>query len=149
MVKYYTKTHSGFIRPIWWLGHMSSGLGNRCRQFGGWSSHFDDQCQGLIVIPQFDWLCDMCGCVMSPILDIYWVELGLINNYKERFSLGRYTDSLVARSLTQPFFNFPLLLCLSNVSNIAWCFALVNIFFDLSCKRFVSSKSLILICLER
>ena len=102
-----------------------------------------------IVMPQFDWLCDMCGCVMSPTLDIYWVELGLINNYKERFSLGRYIDSLVARSLIQPFFNFPLLLCLSNVSNIAWCCTLVNIFFDLSCKRFVSIKSLILICLER
>ena len=25
----------------------------------------------------------MCGCVMSPISSIYWVELSFINNYKE------------------------------------------------------------------
>ena len=25
----------------------------------------------------------MCGCVMSPISGIYWIELGFINNYKE------------------------------------------------------------------
>ena len=59
-----------------------------------------------IVIPQFDWLCDVCGCVMSPTSGIYWVDLGFINNYKESqlwliilrysadvasaFSLGRY-----------------------------------------------------------
>ena len=34
-------------------------------------------------MPQFDWLCDVCGCVMSPISGIYWVELGFINNCKE------------------------------------------------------------------
>ena len=32
---------------------------------------------------QFDWLCDMYRCVMSPTPGIYWVELGLINNYKK------------------------------------------------------------------
>ena len=32
---------------------------------------------------QFDLLCDVCGCVMSPTSGIYWVELGFINNYKE------------------------------------------------------------------
>ena len=37
----------------------------------------------LLVIPQFDWLRDVCGCVMSPILGIYWVDLGFINNYNE------------------------------------------------------------------
>ena len=36
-----------------------------------------------IVMPQFDWLCDVYGYVMSSTLDIYWVELGFINNYKE------------------------------------------------------------------
>ena len=35
------------------------------------------------VMLQFDWLCDVCGCVMSPTSDIYWVDLGFINNYKE------------------------------------------------------------------
>ena len=34
-------------------------------------------------MPQFDWLYDVCRCVMSPTLGIYWVELGFINNYKE------------------------------------------------------------------
>ena len=34
-------------------------------------------------MPQFDWLCDVCGCVMSLTSSIYWVELGFINNYKE------------------------------------------------------------------
>ena len=38
---------------------------------------------GVIVMPQFGWLCDMCGCVMSPTSGIYWVDLGFINNYKE------------------------------------------------------------------
>ena len=37
----------------------------------------------VIVIPQFDWLCDVCGCVMSPTSGTYWVDLGFINNYKE------------------------------------------------------------------
>ena len=37
----------------------------------------------LPVIPQFDWLCDVCGCVMSPTSGIYRVDLGFINNYKE------------------------------------------------------------------
>ena len=32
---------------------------------------------------QFDWLCDVCGCVVSPTSGIYWVDLGFINNYKE------------------------------------------------------------------
>ena len=26
---------------------------------------------------------DVCRCVMSPTSDIYWVDLGFINNYKE------------------------------------------------------------------
>ena len=30
-----------------------------------------------------DWLCDVCGCVMSPTSGIYWVNPGFINNYKE------------------------------------------------------------------
>ena len=34
-------------------------------------------------MPQFDWLCDVYGCVMSLILGIYRVDLGFINNYKE------------------------------------------------------------------
>ena len=38
---------------------------------------------GEIVMPQFDWLCDVCGYVMSPTSGIYWVDLGFINNYKE------------------------------------------------------------------
>ena len=34
-------------------------------------------------MPQFDWLYDVCGCVMSPTSGIYCIELGFINNYKE------------------------------------------------------------------
>ena len=37
----------------------------------------------LIVMPQFDWLCDVCECMMSLTLGIYWIELGFIYNYKE------------------------------------------------------------------
>ena len=67
-----------------------------------------------IIMPQFDWLCDVCGCVMSLILGIYKVDLGFINNYKESqlwlvflkysadmasaFFLGRYTHSLARLS---------------------------------------------------
>ena len=36
-----------------------------------------------VVMSQFDWLCDVCGCVMSSTLSIYWVDLSFINNYKE------------------------------------------------------------------
>ena len=35
------------------------------------------------VMLQFDRLCDVCGCVMSPTSGIYWVDMGFINNYKE------------------------------------------------------------------
>ena len=38
---------------------------------------------GEIVMLQFDWLYDVCGCVMSPTSGIYWIELSFINNYKE------------------------------------------------------------------
>ena len=34
-------------------------------------------------MPQFDWLCDVCECVMSPTSSIYLVDLDFINNYKE------------------------------------------------------------------
>ena len=34
-------------------------------------------------MPQFDWLCDLYECVMSPTSGIYWVDLGFINNYKK------------------------------------------------------------------
>ena len=50
-------------------------------------------------MPQFDWLCDVCGCVMSPISDIYWVEQGFINNYKEpqlRLVLLRYNADVAS-----------------------------------------------------
>ena len=35
------------------------------------------------MMPQFDWLCDVCGYVMSPTSSIYCIDLGFINNYKE------------------------------------------------------------------
>ena len=43
------------------------------------------QIQGsrYIVMSQFDWLCDVCGCVMSPTSSNYWVDLDFINNNKE------------------------------------------------------------------
>ena len=34
-------------------------------------------------MPQFHWLCDVCGYVMSPTSGIYWVDLSFINNYRE------------------------------------------------------------------
>ena len=37
----------------------------------------------VIVMPQFYWLCDVRGCVMSLTSGIYSVDLGFINNYKE------------------------------------------------------------------
>ena len=50
-------------------------------------------------MPQFDKLCDVCGCVMSPTLSIYWIELGFINNYKEsqlRLVLLRYSADIAS-----------------------------------------------------
>ena len=35
------------------------------------------------VMPQFNWLCDLCGYVMSPTSGISWVDLDFINNCKE------------------------------------------------------------------
>ena len=51
-------------------------------------------------MPQYDWLCDVCGYVMSPTSGIYYVDLGFINNFKEsklwlvllRYSLDRYNN---------------------------------------------------------
>ena len=52
-----------------------------------------------ILIPQFDWLCDVCGCVMSPTSGIYWVNLGFINNCKEsqlRLIILRYNTNVAS-----------------------------------------------------
>ena len=35
------------------------------------------------MMPQFDRLCDVCGCMINITSSIYWVELDFINNYKE------------------------------------------------------------------
>ena len=35
------------------------------------------------MMSQFDWLCVLCGYVMSHISSIYRVDMGFINNYKE------------------------------------------------------------------
>ena len=43
--KHFTKIHSDFSHPIWWLGHRSGELGKRCWYFGGWSHHSNYQCQ--------------------------------------------------------------------------------------------------------
>ena len=51
------------------------------------------------VIPQFDWLCDVCECEMSLTSSIYWVELDFINNYKESqlwLVLLRYSADVVS-----------------------------------------------------
>ena len=50
-------------------------------------------------MPQFDWLCDVYGCVMSPTSGIYWVDLDLINNYKESqlwLVLLRYSEDVTS-----------------------------------------------------
>ena len=52
-----------------------------------------------IVISQFDWLCDVCGCVMNLTSDIYWINLSFINNYKEPqlwLILFRYNANVVS-----------------------------------------------------
>ena len=33
------------------------------------------------MIPQFDWVCNVCRCVMSLTSGIYWVDLSFFNNY--------------------------------------------------------------------
>ena len=35
------------------------------------------------MMPQFDWLYDVCRYVTSPTSGIYWVDLDFINNYKK------------------------------------------------------------------
>ena len=50
-------------------------------------------------MPQFDWLYDVCRCVMSPISGIYYVELGFINKYKEPqlwLVLLRYSEDVTS-----------------------------------------------------
>ena len=50
--------------------------------FYSFISKLDEQkTRNVPVMLQFDWLCDVCGCVMSPTSGIYWVNLGFINNY--------------------------------------------------------------------
>ena len=43
-------------------------------------------CELIHVTPYQIWILSksvLCGCVMSPTSDIYWVKLRFINNYKE------------------------------------------------------------------
>ena len=50
-------------------------------------------------MPQFEWLCDVCGCVVSPTSGIYRVELGFINNCKEPqlwLVLLRYSTDVIS-----------------------------------------------------
>ena len=52
-----------------------------------------------VVMPQFDWLCDVYGYVMSLTSSIYWVDLGFINNYKKSqlwLILLRYSVDVVS-----------------------------------------------------
>ena len=79
-------------------------------------------------MPQFDWLCDVCGCVMSPTSGIYWVELGLINNYKELqlwLVLLRYNADVASASpwIVMPQFDWLCEVCgcvMSPTSGIYW-----------------------------
>ena len=51
-------------------------------------------CPVIPMMPQYDWLCDVCEYVLSPTSGIYWVDLDFINNYKEpqlRLVLLRYS----------------------------------------------------------
>ena len=57
-------------------------------------------------MPQFDWLCDVCGYVMSPTSGIYWVDLGFINNYKEPqlwLVLLRYSADVASADVASVF----------------------------------------------
>ena len=79
-----------FINPNDWMSYKLWHLRNQCDIcflffffFLGLPCKF---LQGICfhtVMPQFDWLYDVCGCVMSPTSSIYWVELGFINNCNE------------------------------------------------------------------
>ena len=69
-------------------------------------------------MPQFDWLCDVCGCVMSPTSGIYWVELGFINNCKESqlwLVLLRYIADVASA------FPWVVTYCDAPIWLIVWC----------------------------
>ena len=61
-----------------WLLHVSKP--HTMPQF---SPSFSNVVTSDNVMPKFDWLCDVCGYVMSPTSGSYWVNLGFNNNYKE------------------------------------------------------------------
>ena len=61
---------------------------------------------GQGVMPKFNWLCDVCGCVMSSTSGIYWVELDFIYNCKASqllLVLLRYNTDVASANVTNVF----------------------------------------------
>ena len=83
----------------------------------------------VTVIPQFDWLCDVCGYVMSPTLGIYWVDLGFIKKmlghktlrYKYTATSSRERDELGQELRLQSQFAWTeFAQCLYNLCIVWW-----------------------------
>ena len=70
------------------------------------SGIFSINCINVFVMPQFDWL---CGYVMSPTSDIYWIDLSFINNYKELqlwLVILRYNADIASIALSLGCYSF-------------------------------------------
>ena len=110
----------------------------------------------LFVISQFDWLCDVCGCVMSPTSGIYWVELGFINNYKETqlwLILLRYCYIISCKTLLQIDLKATLKKCiLENFARVKggsflkWCRYFTQVSESRSCEIIKELNTSPIIC---
>ena len=58
-------------------------LNNNTFGRNSWSRHKEKLCFLMNTLKKISRVATVCGCVMSLTLDIYWVELSFINNYKE------------------------------------------------------------------
>ena len=116
---------------------------------------------------QFDWLCDVCGCVMSPTSGIYWVELGFINNYKrpqQWLVLLRYSADVASAFpwvVTLSFFipspcaKGPLAFVQTNrpptkiiLSNKRWLCILIILFYNIILSLFFKINKCLLVCVS-
>ena len=74
----------------------------------------------VTVITQFDWLCDVCGCVMSPTLGIYWVDLGFIKKMLGHKTL-RYKYTATSSRERDELGQEPCLRSQFAWTEFAWC----------------------------
>ena len=93
----------------------------------------------VTVITQFDWLCDVCGYVMSPTLGIYWVDLGFIKKMLGHKTL-RYKYTATSSRERDELGQEPCLRSQFAWTEFAWCLCNLCTFLRLLKQSFYMSR---------